>query len=113
MDAFSRYRFCDVLTDEDGKSYLSERSPFGYRASPDNLERVVVDNDTWWSIAGLWYRDLAPNPSMLFWIVCDYQPVPVVDPTLAIPAGVTVYGPHPDVVKEQILNESRRLAVEV
>jgi hypothetical protein len=112
VDVFSRYRFCKLLTDEGGRAYLSERTPYGYRQLADTIPHTAVDGDTWWGLAGRYYKGYFPQPSMLYDVLCDFQPVPVVDPTVVIEAGTLIYIPHPTTVSEKILNEQRRFEPE-
>ncbi len=103
----STYRFCELLTDEDANvQYFSEPVPFVYVEREDTIEHVVVEGDTWETIASTYYRSL-PNAPQLWRIVAEFQPVIPLDATLP-PVGLVVYVPSVRTVLEEIFSESRR-----
>lgn len=109
----SRYWFSAGLLDEDGALYLTEPDPYPYRVLSDTIEHVAVDGDTWWGLAGKYYAEIdLHHASELYWVICDFQPTPIVDPTIAIEAGTTIYIPSPRTVKEEIFNELRSVEFE-
>jgi hypothetical protein len=103
--AFSRDRFCVGITDDDGNLFLTDIVPFGYRDLPDNIPHTVVQGETWESIASREY-----GRAELWWVIPDYQPEPVYDPTIALVGGSVLVLPSPRVVFEEILSEERREA---
>ena len=100
---FSRYKFAGVLQDSDGRLFLKEREPFRFQSRPDNISHVVIDGQRWWHLAQLYYSDISDNAGPLYWIICDYQVPPVVDPTLKIPGNTLVIVPSPGFVTSNIL----------
>jgi hypothetical protein len=102
----SRHRFTSGIA-EDGVMFLSERVPFLYRDLPDNLQVVVKDGESWFTLAGRYYSAL-PRGAGFWWVIADFQPEPVHDPTIAIPTGTTVVIPSMRTVQHMILNEGRR-----
>lgn len=104
----SRFRFSEVVEDPDGRTFLTEHEPFRYRERPDNIAHVVVDGDDLWTIAGTYYARSIVGGETLFWVVGDYQPEPVHDPTVALVPGSVVVVPSVRVVLEEILSEGRR-----
>lgn len=101
---FSRYKFAGVLQDSDGRLFLKEREPFRFRDRPDNISHVVQEGQRWWHIAQLFYGDVSDNAGLLYWVICDYQVPPVLDPTLKIPGNTLVIVPSPDLVLSEIVN---------
>lgn len=101
---FSRYKFAGVLQDSNGRLFLAEREPFRFQPRPDNISHVVIDGQRWWHLAQLYYGDISDNAGPLYWIICDYQVPPVIDPTLKIAGNTLVVVPSPDVVLSEILN---------
>lgn len=91
-----------------GMTLLSEREPFSYRDFADNEEHVVVEGDTLWNLAAR-YFDAIPDPSELWWIIADFQPDPIHDPTIRLANGSSLVIPSVRTVLEQIFNEKRRL----
>ena len=103
--AFSRDRFCVGITDDEGNLDLTDVEPFRYRDLPDNTLHTVTQGETWESIAHRAYGEWR-----LWWVIPDYQPEPVHDPTIALVGGTVLVLPSPRVVFEEILNEERREA---
>jgi hypothetical protein len=104
---FSRYQYCVAALDPSGDLLLSDPEPFGYVALADNVIHTAETGDRWWFLAHRYFQPLA-RPSGLWWILCDFQPTPVLDPTLTIPPGTTIYIPSIRTVQEQIFNSSRQ-----
>ena len=90
--AGSRYATCIAIRDDAGRLVLSERAPFAYRAFVDNRVHAVVQGDTLWHLAGRYFVPL-PRPAGLWWVLCDFQPEPIVDPTVALDVGRRLYVP--------------------
>lgn len=88
------------------KTIVSERVRFGFVARSDTIEHQVQDGDTLSSIAGRYYASLE-TPARLYWILADFQPDPIHDPTLAIDRSV-IFVPSVNVVLTEILSERRR-----
>jgi hypothetical protein len=90
---------------------LEPRVPFRFDSAVPATQHVVVSGESWWTIAARYWAEL-PYAAQLWWILPDFQPSPVVDPTLALRPGSVVYVPTLRVVTEQILSDAR-LAEEV
>jgi hypothetical protein len=105
----SRHSFALGVRDDAGRLFLTEREPYGYQDHADNREHVVVQGDTLWSLAG---RYLAPLPRAcgFWWVLADFQPDPVVDPTLELEPGRRLFVPSLRVLTDVILGEQRRRA---
>jgi hypothetical protein len=99
----SRYQFVEQETDSDGRLVLRDREPYRYRKRTDNIVIVAATGDTWDTIAHRLYEDISDRAAGLFWIGLDYQPTPVVDPTVPIRPGTVLHWPAPIVVVEEIL----------
>lgn len=110
LDTFSVHRFCTGLTDSAGRLYLTDRVPFAFVAWEDNIPHPIKDGDTLWSVAAHYYQ-ARPYAHAYWKILADFQPadgVRVHDPTIALPAGETLYLPSPVKIDTVILDESRR-----
>jgi Tfp pilus assembly protein FimV len=103
----SRYSFVEGRVDADGRSFLTDRVPFRYRAFSDNRRHIVSQGDTLWSLAGRYFAPLE-RPSGLWWAIADFQPQPIHDPTIQLIAGATLVIPSVRTVTEEILGERRR-----
>lgn len=106
---FSRYSFSAAVLDDAGRLFLTEREPFRFRTLPDNRQHVVQQGDTLFSLAGRYFAPL-PRPSGLWWVIADFQPEPIHDPTLALDLGRVVFIPSVRVITEEVFAEARRQA---
>lgn len=104
---YSRYSFCSGWRDDDGRLFLDDRKPYGYVAFADNTMHVVKQGETLWSIAGQHFRP-HPRAAGLWWVIADFQPNPIHDPTIQLVAGSMLILPSLRTVLEEILSESRR-----
>jgi len=88
---------------------LRDRTPFTFRDDERNINHTALDDDTWWSLAARYYLQISDRPSGLWWVIKDYQPTPVVDPTLTIRQDTLVIVPHPVMVITEILGTEREV----
>jgi len=106
---FSRHTFTEGV--EDGQSparlYLTRRERFFYRKLDDNITHTVVGGETLQSIASRYFSPMK-RPAGLWWVVADFQPEPIHDPTLALVEGQTLFVPSLRTLNEEILSEARR-----
>lgn len=105
----SRYSSTDVYEAFTGNTLRDDYIPFRYEAFDDNIVHVAAEGDTWWTIAQRYYFHISSNAGRLWWVVCDFQPQPVVDPTIAISPNRTVIIPSPLVVLTQVLGVRREV----
>lgn len=104
---WSRDRFCSAVADEDDCLYLTEREPYGYRELADNIAIKADAGDTLWTLAARYYAPI-DRPSRFWWVIADFQPEPIHDPTLALAPGTALYIPSIRTLQEEILSEKRR-----
>jgi hypothetical protein len=104
---FSRYTFSSAVLDDGERLLLTDREPFRFRALPDNRQHVVKEGDTLFSLAGRYFAPL-PRPAGLWWIIADFQPDPIHDPTLALDIGRVLLVPSVRTVVEEVFSEKRR-----
>jgi len=107
MFPFSRYQYCTELEDDDGNRYLDEREPFRYQELADNRLHTVKDGDTLWGLAHLYFAGF-PRPCGLWWLIAEFQPEPIVDPTLRLQAGALMVIPSLRTVRMSVFNAQRR-----
>jgi hypothetical protein len=110
MFKLSRYRYSTQFT-EDGISYIDEREPFRYREDSGNRFHRVKSGDTWWGLAHLYFSGFE-RPAGLWWLICEYQPVPIIDPTIALDVqpgiGALVIIPSMSMIRDRVFNTSQR-----
>lgn len=83
---FSRYEFTAAVRDGQGRLLLTEREPIRFRALPDNILHVVREGDTLFVLAARYYRP-KPRAAGFWWVIADFQPDPILDPTLTLRIG--------------------------
>jgi len=103
----SRYQYCWELFDEAGVPYLTEPEPFAYRDERDNRVHTVAEGETLWGLAHFAFAGY-PRPCGLWWVIGQYQPTPIVDPTVALAAGSQLFIPSERVVRLMLFNPARR-----
>ena len=104
---FSRFSFSAALLDDGGRLIVTEREPFRFRSFDDNRQHVVQQGETLFSLAGRYFAPL-PRASGLWWVIADFQPDPIHDPTLSLDLGRVLFIPSLRVVSEEIFAEARR-----
>ena len=103
----SRHSFTFGVHDDAGVLHLTEREPYRYKAHTDNRVHVVVQGDTLWDLAGRYFAPL-PRACGFWWAIADYQPDPIVDPTITLEPGRRLSIPSLRVLTDVILGEAGR-----
>lgn len=104
----SRHSFCEMWSDSQSRLFLDARRPYRYRAFTDNLIHTVEQGETIWTIAGKHFRP-HERAAGLWWVVADFQPLPIHDPTIRLTPGMQLVLPSLRTVVEIILNENRQV----
>jgi hypothetical protein len=101
----SRYAYSIGKIDNDGITYLTDPEPFPYdNKLPGTIKHVVADGETIWTIARKYYSSIK-NAEHLWWVIADFQPVPLHDMTIDLTVGSILYIPSMRVLSEQILGK--------
>lgn len=91
--------------------FLSDRVPFRYRSLGGNRVITAKSGDTLHRIAAKVYAPLGQLPAIsaasLWWVIADFQPIPIHDPTLQLVAGEKIIVPSLRTVIEQVLQRPR------
>lgn len=109
---YSRHIFCLGFRDGDGPFQLCEREPFLYREFPDNREHVVAQGETLFALAARFFAPI-PRAAGLWWVIADFQPDPIHDPTILLEPATVLIIPSMRTVLESVFSETRRLEVGV
>lgn len=103
----SRHQWCTIETDEVGRRYLGERPVFPYRDRPDNRLHVVTEGERLWHVAHAFFPGV-PKNGALFWVIADYQPEPILDPTLPLKGGTILVVPSMTTLNAVFSSQRRR-----
>ncbi len=85
---------------------LTEREPFTFKNLTDNRLHLVLDGDSLFALAAR-YFDPIEGAATLWWVIADFQPDPIQDPTIALQAGSTLVIPSVRTVLEAIFSNTR------
>ena len=105
--AGSRYAGSFGLRDEQGRLFLTEREPFGYRDFSDNRIHIVSQRETLFLLAGRYFAPLSRGAGY-WWAIADFQPEPIVDPTSMVEVGTEMVIPSLRVLTDVILPRGGR-----
>ncbi len=103
----SRHTFTASVPNSARQSWLIDRIPFRFREFPDNKRYSVQQGDTLFHLAAKNFKPIV-RPAGLWWILADFQPVPIHDPTIQLLPGRVLIIPSVRTVNESILSERRR-----
>lgn len=104
---YSRHTFSTAFRTDAGLVLLTDPEPFRYKDLPDNTVHRSKQGETVFSLAGRYFRGL-PRPAGLFWVIMDFQPTPIHDPTISLTNGQILFIPSIRTVVEEIFGEQRR-----
>jgi len=103
----TRYDDAYIIKDINGNDIVVPRAFFRYKEIDDNIIHIAKDNESLWEIATQYYSDVLQNPSLHYWIIADYQPEPILDPTQTMVQGRTIYVPSIRTIETLINNPDR------
>ena len=107
--AGSRHSFCLGVRDEAGRLFLTEGEPYRFREHTDTRVHIVAQGDTLFDLAGRYFAAL-PRGCGFWWVIADFQPDPIIDPTLELDSGRRLFIPSLRVLTDVIRSEQRRRA---
>lgn len=102
----SRFRWSEIYQDEQGRRFLGPRPRFGYRPLPDNREHPIRGGERLWHVSQLSFPD-HPRAGALYWVIADFQPEPILDPTILLPEGHRLVIPSVRTLETLILATDR------
>jgi hypothetical protein len=105
--AGSRHSFTLGVCDEQGRRFLTERGPYRFKEHTDTRVHIVAQGDTLEGLAGRYFAPL-PRACGFWWVLADFQQDPIIDPTLELDVGRSLFVPSLRVLTDVILSEQRR-----
>ncbi len=106
----SRHLFTRAIQLPDRTIVLTDREPYGFREFEDTRRIPVKERDHLHGLAGFYFNVAGIlRPSDLFWVIADFQPVPIFDPTIKLTPGSTMHIPSIRVLFEEVFSEKRRV----
>lgn len=105
----SRYLHSLGIKDAEGRLFLTDPEPYTYREFADNRFHPVVAGDTLESIADRYFPNIE-DAAQLFWVIADFQPERILDPTLMLDEGRVLVIPSENTFLTKIMDPSRSQA---
>lgn len=97
-----------LLPGQQGRRCLTEPEPYRYCVFADYRLHRVVEGETLLDLAERYFVPL-PRARGFWWAIADFQPGPIVDPTLALEEGKTEVIPSTRVLTDVILAAGGRM----
>lgn len=106
----SRHLFTRAIQLPDSTIILTDREPYGFRELEDTERITVKERDHLYGLAGFHFNVAGiERPSDLWFVIADFQPAPIFDPTIRLTPGSTIHIPSIRVLFEEIFSEARRV----
>lgn len=102
----SRHLFIDQRNTAGEQAFLEDRVPYRFRPLSDTQLVTARQGITLYTLASRYYAALV-RPAGLWWVIADFQPQPIHDPTVVLALGRVIHIPSQRVVTEEIMNASR------
>ena len=98
----SRYETSFGIEDDSGNLFLTERKPFRFDEKlPGTRRHRVTASDSLQTLAHRYFKPL-PHAEHLWWIIAEFQPDPILDPTLSLETTRILYVPSVRVVQRRV-----------
>ena len=98
----SRYVLADMFFDAQNRTYIGPRERFFFEDLEGNIPHTVRDGDDWHSLAYQYYGRALSGQVNLWWGIADFQPEPVLDPTLTLQPGTIILIPPLHVLQGEL-----------
>ena len=107
----SRYQYSLGVTDTSGRTFLTEPPRITYEDSLDNVVHVVQGGERLQDLAARYYADFGSDTfpaAGLWYVIAQFQPTPIIDPTLKLAEGTRLYIPSKRYVAQRVFDPARR-----
>jgi hypothetical protein len=96
----SRYIQADLLRDTAERIHTGSRPRYVFADIDDITMHVIEAGDTLHSLADLYYGSENSNSATYWWLIADFQPEPIQDPTIALEPGDIILIPPISIVQD-------------
>jgi hypothetical protein len=96
----SRYHAADLLQTSEGNLRYALRKNLEYLGGEEDIPHEIIVGDTLHSLAARYYDGM--GGAELWWAIADYQPEPIIDPTVQLTPGDILLIPAPYIVQDFI-----------
>lgn len=116
FDPITRYRWTRAFVDDaaelgvasatpvPGSTYFGTREPISFIDDRDNFIHLVEAGDTLESLAERFF-DGFPDAANMWWVLAEFQPTPIQDPTLRLRPGSMLIVPSSTIVSNLVAVE--------
>jgi hypothetical protein len=87
----SRYQLAYEVKSTDDRTYYGWREEFAFSDAEGIIPHVVAKGDTLFSLAAQYYSE--EGDIALWWAIADFQPEPIIDPTIELTEGEVILIP--------------------
>jgi nucleoid-associated protein YgaU len=105
FDPLSRYKYttrATNLAETVSRTYLFAREPIAFEDDEENTTHVVRAGETLQTLATKYFGSY-PDAATLWWVIAEFQPTPIVDPTQKLKPGALLVIPSP-ILTHNIIN---------
>ena len=97
----SRYMLATIIKDANARLKLSLRAKLSYNPGDGDVVHEIAPGDTLWNLAVQYFQGV-PYAATLWWAIADYQPEPILDPTITLTPGDLIVIPSPILVQDAL-----------
>lgn len=108
---YSRHKHDDLIKGDSGRTsglvFTATRPKFHYTGDTGEIPYVVEAGDSLATLAARYFGGMGLSlPSLLYWAIADFQPEPLLDPTIDLTPGTIVYIPSAATLQAWLMRES-------
>jgi len=96
----SRYANAEIFMADGGQKALTMRGRIFFEDQDGIIGHPIEAGDTLWNLAERYWAGLFAEPAEFWWIIADFQPTPILDPTLQLVPGEVIFIPPGDVAQQ-------------
>jgi len=106
VEVRSVYRHANIIQNEDSTIVFTLPERVGYEYDDDITIHIVSDGERLYDIAQFHYKDTAIAPWDLWDMLAQFQPEPILDPSVPLPSNMEIYIPSADFIEDAFFGMS-------